>query len=142
MAFVQFHPQQRNDDVWYPPSPTSRSFDYSTIQHFHMQDTVHYLLTLPTPLVSIPPAQPGRQKTLVKAIYEARPVLVEEEACVTKSTDEGTWSISAKWWTPNDVKWTGYVEYPESSERSSIAREAEHQNTSTLRNEQGNMKSR
>ena len=108
-----------------------------------MQDTVLYLLTQPTPLVSVPLAQPNRQKvTLVQATREARPVLVEEEVFVTKSIDEDARSMSARWWTPNDVKWNGYVEYPESCERSSIAREAEHQNKSRLGNEQRNIEKR
>jgi hypothetical protein len=144
MASVQYFPHQsiasleHLEDIRYRSSPSNGPLGYYTPQHFLTQDAVTYMLTLPTPLVSIPLPQPTRQTvTFFEAVQEIRSGVVKEETCVLKATDDRVWSIGcARWWTQSDVKWNGYVEYPESDERSSIAREVEHQNILRLNNEQ------
>jgi hypothetical protein len=144
MASVQYFPHQsiasleHIDDIGCRSSPSNGPLRYYTSQHFLTQDVVTYMLTLPTPLVSIPLPQPTRQSvTFFAAVYETQPKFVKEGTSALKATDHCVWSNGCpRWCTQSDVKWNGYVEYPESCERSSIAREVEHQNILRLNNEQ------
>lgn len=141
MASMQYFPHQsivalqHNEDNRYRPSPSNALSRCYTPQYNKTQDTVTYMLTLPTPLVSIPTPQPTRRTvTLFKAVHTVQSKIVEEEVRVLKTTNDRRWSVGcAGWWTQSDLKWNGYVEYPESWERSSIAREAEYQRRKEMR---------
>lgn len=107
-------------------------------RHSYAQDSVAYNPFVPTPLVSISMLQPTRRlATLPEVARQVQSDVVEEEAHADTKADR-TWTTGcAGRWTQSDVKWSGYVEYPESCERSSIAREAQHQNTSIMDNDKG-----
>ncbi|KAF9736712.1 hypothetical protein PMIN01_04491 [Paraphaeosphaeria minitans] len=141
MASMRYFPHQsvatlqHNRDVRYRPVfNDDGSLRCYAPQYYHAQDTVTYMLILPTPLVSIPMPQPTRRTvTLFEAARKVRREVVEEEVHGLEATEDRVWGTGcARWWTQSDVKWNGYVEYPESCERSSVAREKEFQRSKKM----------
>lgn len=112
------HTANNLDDT---PSLPNASFSYLRIG---TQSNIWCTVTPPTPLVSIPPLSLSQNIDIVRkgAPKEMLPN-VEERDYMTSFVD---WNAESRWSIDSEVKWTGRVEYPESCERSSIAREAEH----------------
>ena len=116
-------PKRNVSNLYYTPSPTDASFGYLSISTHR---TTLDMVTPPTPL-SIKAA-----KDVTEAVYPKRPGAVEEDGSVIGFID---WSAKGRWWIDSDVKWTGSVEYPVSTERSSITLEAEHRVQAELETE-------
>ena len=134
MAYPRSHeqttPKRNVENIYYTPSPTNASFGYLSIG---AQNTISYTVTPPTPLVALP--TPDSIRVLrpdFGPAHETRLKTTEEEGSVVGFID---WSAEGKWWIDDDVTWTGYVDYPISTERSSIAREAEHRIKAELETE-------
>lgn len=140
MASLQYYnqlgsfPLKRNQDVWYTPIHPNEPFDLPENEHMKVREPVVHMLTQPTPLVSTPLATYYQeQAAFIEPVGEGRPSVEAKEPSVTqRSGDHRKSSGSATVLAHSDVKWNGYVEYPESCERSSIAREAEHKISTEL----------
>lgn len=124
-------PPKRNvENIYYTPSPTNASFGYLSIG---AQSTISYTVIPPTPLTALPTPDSIRVTKPVSRPANGEVLKFgEEEASVVGFID---WSAEGKWWIDDDVTWTGYVDYPVSTERSSIAREAEHRIKAELETE-------